>query len=87
MLFERQKFQEDCVANIANIIERGIDFSNNDYSGLEGAVKEHYSVNGYSRFKTNGRKRLDVVMGDPLILILILKEKHELPLMVPFFFY
>ena len=61
MIFEKQKYQQDCVNNIVTVLD-GIDFEKNDFSPLVDSLKSLSNKHNYSQFQTNNDKRLDVLM-------------------------
>ena len=62
MHFEKQPYQENCVANIIKILEE-CDVRNNDFSNLPTAIGDLWTEKGYTQFiKKDDKKRLDVLM-------------------------
>lgn len=61
MLFEKQKFQEDCVENIMKVLE-GTNAIDNDYSNLSVALAKLNIENGQTQFITTGKSKIDVIM-------------------------
>lgn len=60
MLFEKQDYQEKCVANIINVLE-SVDLLSNEFNGLRNAVSDLYKNNNYS-FDISNKNTLDVLM-------------------------
>ena len=48
MQFEKQEYQENCVANILKILKK-IDIDDLNGDALQEAIKEHYKENDYSK--------------------------------------
>ena len=61
MLFEKQDYQENCVANIVAILEE-CDVRNNDFSNLDKAVKNLWQKEKYTQFTQKNKNRIDVLM-------------------------
>ncbi len=62
MLFEKQKYQEDCVSNIVNVL-KDYDFSLNDIDVLKNNLRQFYSLNNDIPMKDLSDKlKLDVLM-------------------------
>jgi len=61
LLFEKQKFQEDCVDNIVKVLDE-TDLSNNDYSNLSKVLAKLNIESNQTQFITSSKSKIDVIM-------------------------
>jgi len=61
MIFEKQKYQQDCVNNILKALE-GVNFKENDFSVLHDNLQQLAQQNNYTNFNIVKKNRLDVLM-------------------------